>query len=85
MYHPSWPYYYRCCELTAASAEYVPAQAGILIEAGGQDLVSAKDRWERTPLDEAKRVKAQPLVTMLEEALQEGSTHQGGRPGHKWW
>ena len=64
------------------------AQAGILIEAGGPELITAQDRWERTPLDEAQRVEAQPLVKLLERALQgESSETQqaSSQSGHKWW
>ena len=61
-------------------------QAGILIKAGGKELVLAKDRWDRTPLDEAKRVQAQPLVVLLEQALKdESAPGEQSSSGHRWW
>ena len=59
-------------------------QASILLEAGGKDLIQIQDRWEHTPLDEAKRVQAQPLVKLLEQTLRD-ETRSGESARHRWW
>ncbi|KAK9810819.1 hypothetical protein WJX73_009788 [Symbiochloris irregularis] len=56
--------------LHIAACEGHAAAAGVLVEAGGPDLVTEKDRWGRTPLDEADRVGAQPVINLLKKALQ---------------
>jgi ankyrin repeat protein len=39
-----------------------------MVELGGADL-TLKDRWEQTPLDEARRAGAQPVVEYLIERM----------------
>jgi ankyrin repeat protein len=39
-----------------------------MVELGGADL-KLKDRWEQTPLDEARRAGAQPVVEYLIERM----------------
>jgi len=41
-----------------------------LFEAGAN--LRARDRWGHTPLDEARRVRAGPVIAFLEDQLAEG-------------
>lgn len=44
-------------------------QVKLLIEVGGADP-SLEDRWEQTPLDEARRIVATPVVEYLSGVVQ---------------
>ena len=64
--------------LHIAAAEGSLAMAAALV-GGGRAAVNVEDRWGRTPLDEAERVGAQPVVDYLKGVG--GRRGGGGRPG----
>ena len=53
-----------------AAAEGNLTMTRVLFEAGAN--LRARDRWGHTPLDEARRVHAGPVIAFLEGQLAEG-------------
>lgn len=54
-------------------------QVKILVEVGGANI-AATDRWDQTPLDEAQRVGAAPVVKFLQVCVRGG----GGSRAARW-
>lgn len=69
---------FLCSLIHLYSSPLALVQVKLLLGAGANVL--ATDRWQDSPLDDAKRAQAMPVVRMLEPLVQEAKEAEGTAP-----